>query len=319
MTPTEIDRMLRPLPLKDLRLLARGRGLNPAGGKEQLEDRLKQHMLATGNFSTQAPVEGEANPTMQHGYAVAPQGYQQYTTGVNNNNYSRPGGQQNVGNFITDRPSSHVMAPPGGHTSIQLGGYPEQPPAAAAPYQPLQAPYGSPGQPSHAYGASSNDVRGGALSNNYSRPGGQQNVGNFITDRPTSKVLAPPGGASQISFGNYTEPAAPAPQHYHQQAAAGYGHSSAGPSYGSPAPYATSYGAPAQQQQQAGYGYGSPSVGPDGRPITAGAKSNEARSGALSNNYSRPGGQQNVGNFITDRPSSKVLAPPGGRSQISFG
>ena len=36
--------------------------------------------------------------------------------------------------------------------------------------------------------------------NNYSRPSGQ-NVGNFLTDRNSSRVLAPPGGASQISFG----------------------------------------------------------------------------------------------------------------------
>jgi len=41
-------------------------------------------------------------------------------TGVNNNNYTRPSGQ-NVGNFITDRPSSRVLAPPGGGTSITLG------------------------------------------------------------------------------------------------------------------------------------------------------------------------------------------------------
>lgn len=37
-------------------------------------------------------------------------------------------------------------------------------------------------------------------SNNYSRPSGQ-NVGNFLTERNSSRVLAPPGGASQISFG----------------------------------------------------------------------------------------------------------------------
>ena len=37
-------------------------------------------------------------------------------------------------------------------------------------------------------------------SNNYSRPEGQ-NVGNFMTERNSSRVLAPPGGASQISFG----------------------------------------------------------------------------------------------------------------------
>jgi hypothetical protein len=26
-----------------------------------------------------------------------------------------------------------------------------------------------------------------------------------------------------------------------------------------------------------------------------------------------------TGNFITDKPTSRVLAPPGGRTQISFG
>ncbi|GLC35063.1 hypothetical protein PLESTB_000550400 [Pleodorina starrii] len=314
MTPAEVDRLLRPLQLKDLRLICRGRGLNPAGGKEQLEDRLKQHMLATGNFSVQVTSEGpeQAAPP---GYAVAPQGYQQYTTGVNNNNYSRPGGQQNVGNFITDRPSSHVMAPPGGHSSVQLGGYPEAQPAGHYQHQtpPMQqAPYGSPMQAApHVYGATSNDVRGGTLANNYSRPGGQQNVGNFITDRPSSRVLAPPGGSSQICFGDYN---APPPAAYNAPPAHGA-------PYGSPAP--PPYGvSPAQGQH--GYGYGSPgmgptTLGPDGLPVTAGTKSAEAAQGRLANNYSRPGGQQNVGNFITDRPSSKVLAPPGGRSQITFG
>jgi hypothetical protein len=40
--------------------------------------------------------------------------------------------------------------------------------------------------------------------------------------------------------------------------------------------------------------------------------------GTRNNNYVRPSGQ-NVDNFITDRPSSRVLAPPGGRSQLRFG
>lgn len=45
---------------------------------------------------------------------------------------------------------------------------------------------------------------GVTLGNNYSRPEGQ-NVGNFLTDRNTSRVLAPPGGSSQISFGGDDE------------------------------------------------------------------------------------------------------------------
>lgn len=38
--------------------------------------------------------------------------------------------------------------------------------------------------------------------NNYSRPEGQ-NVGNFLGDRPSSRVLAAPGGKSNFSFGDY--------------------------------------------------------------------------------------------------------------------
>ena len=77
-------------------------------------------------------------------------------------------------------------------------------------YQPQSPPYGvqqqmpppqSQSPMSAAFGASSAEVRTGSLANNYSRPGGQQNVGNFLTDRPSSRVLAPPGGKSQITFG----------------------------------------------------------------------------------------------------------------------
>ncbi len=75
------------------------------------------------------------------------------------------------------------------------------PPSAgsAPPYGVQQHAPQSPAGPT--FGASSDEARGGALANNYSRPGGQQNVGNFLTDRPSSRVLAPPGGKSQISFG----------------------------------------------------------------------------------------------------------------------
>ena len=38
---------------------------------------------------------------------------------------------------------------------------------------------------------------------------------------------------------------------------------------------------------------------------------NQFRSAPVGNNYARADGQ-NCGNFISDRPSSRVLAPPGG-------
>jgi protein SPIRAL1 and related proteins len=48
-------------------------------------------------------------------------------------------------------------------------------------------------------GAKTADAAGGSLQNNYARPGGLQNVGNFLTDKPSSRVLAAPGGASSVS------------------------------------------------------------------------------------------------------------------------
>ena len=38
-----------------------------------------------------------------------------------------------------------------------------------------------------------------------------------------------------------------------------------------------------------------------------------------SSNAYASGANQNCGNVLTDRPTSRVLAPPGGRSSISIG
>lgn len=46
----EIDDILRPLLLKDLRIQCRARDLNPAGGREALVERLRQHMLDSGDM-----------------------------------------------------------------------------------------------------------------------------------------------------------------------------------------------------------------------------------------------------------------------------
>lgn len=57
---------------------------------------------------------------------------------------------------------------------------------------------------------------------------------------------------------------------------------------------------------------------PDQQPTIDGGAAAFAAEGPMGNNYSRPEGQ-NVGNFLTDRPSSRVLSAPGGQSQITFG
>ena len=43
-------------------------------------------------------------------------------------------------------------------------------------------------------------VGGRGVSSNEYANGSSQNTGNVITDRPTSRVLQPPGGKSSISF-----------------------------------------------------------------------------------------------------------------------
>jgi len=65
-------------------------------------------------------------------------------------------------------------------------GYPAAAPAAPAAAAPAyDAPYG----------------RGSGLSSNSYAQGSNQNAGNVLTDRRITKVLAPPGGRSQITFG----------------------------------------------------------------------------------------------------------------------
>ncbi|GIL48538.1 hypothetical protein Vafri_5038, partial [Volvox africanus] len=161
MNSTEVDALLKPLTIKDLRVQCRMRGLSPAGGLEALRDRLKENMIETKDFSFKTE-SGEDLTVVQ---VTAGQASKDVAAGKGQNNYVRPAGQ-NVGNFITDRPSSRVLAAPGGASQIVFGD--------------SDAPKAS--------------------SNNYSRPAGQ-NVGNFLTDKPSSKVSAPPGGASQIIFG----------------------------------------------------------------------------------------------------------------------
>ena len=148
---------------------------------------------------------------------------------------------------------------------------------------------------------------GAATGNNYYRSEGQ-NVGNFMTDRPSSRVSAPPGGGSQISSGADSGPGphgkvsmccCPQCQSLNKHAAT-----------------------PLQQTRlwvpyklllvQGEYGQADKSTS----LFMGGGGGGGSPNGG--NNYSRPSGQ-NVGNFLTDRNSSRVLAPPGGASQISFG
>lgn len=185
MNPQDVDKMLKPVLLKDLRIQCRARGLSPAGGKEQLTERLRDDMIATNDYNMRTET-GEiihANTT-QAGISTG-----DVEGGAMRNNYSRAEGQ-NVGNFLTDRPSSRVLAAPGGGSSIVFGTEGDDAPVQQRATGRARVP-----QPGSLGGGDS-----GFATNNYARPSGQ-NVGNFLTDRKSTKVHAPPGGASQITFG----------------------------------------------------------------------------------------------------------------------
>ena len=95
-TEVEIKAMMHG----ELRALCREHGLSPAGSKETLVERVVQAMHC-----------GQAR------VMVANKG----ACGVSSvgNNYGRAEGQ-NVGNFMTGRNSSRVLAPPGGGSSFSL-------------------------------------------------------------------------------------------------------------------------------------------------------------------------------------------------------
>lgn len=49
MNSIEVDDLLKPMLLKDLRIQCRARSLNPGGSREVLMERLKEHILQTGD------------------------------------------------------------------------------------------------------------------------------------------------------------------------------------------------------------------------------------------------------------------------------
>ena len=118
--------------------------------------------------------------------------------------------------------------------------------------------------------------------------GGNQNCGNVMTGRSTTRLHAPPGGKSNFSIGMQGAPSdvtgkigsmgnRPAPRQQQQQAKP-----------------VQQQQIPQQQQQQQAVG----------QPKAHGTSANRYANGA----------NQNCGNVLTDRPTSRVLKPPGGGS-----
>ncbi|CAJ1402462.1 unnamed protein product [Effrenium voratum] len=93
---------------------------------------------------------------------------------------------QNSGNVLTDRPSTMLHAPPGGYSTICLGG--DEAPVIR---QSNWTPPG--GKSTICLGTDEAPVSSNAFA-----CGASQNSGNVLTDRPTTSLHAPPGGHSTI-------------------------------------------------------------------------------------------------------------------------
>jgi len=137
--------------------------------------------------------------------------------------------------------------------------------------------------------------------------GANQNCGNVLTDRPTTRLHAPPGGKSQIASilsWDTDESDAPRGNQRAQREARG-------PAMQPPAQFGVD---PMQ-----GRAHGAPSGGFDNRRNDYMPSQAAGGNGGVSSNAYANGANQNCGNVLTDRRTTKVLAPPGGHSSIVFG
>ncbi|ETO67052.1 hypothetical protein F442_15813 [Phytophthora nicotianae P10297] len=122
---------------------------------------------------------------------------------------------QNVNNFLRDKPSTRLHAPPGGGSSVGsliYGGGDGSSPFAGHERQSNRRKVESP-ELSNPYAKDTRSTinqpaaqqaqpaaRAGASSNQYAC-GANQNSGNVLTDRRITRIHAPPGGVSSIRFG----------------------------------------------------------------------------------------------------------------------
>lgn len=232
----------------------------------------------------------------------------------NSSNAFANGSNPECGNSITDTRTTRVLAPPGGSSSFSLGwdAEPQQPSRpgsrASQAQQPQQQAYGAGAPGGKGYGAGAQGGQGygagapaavppqqdqihGArsrVSGNSFANGSNPECGNVLTDHASTRVLAPPGGSSSISFGGGGQAPAP-PINMGQGARGGYGGGGG---------------------QGAGGGYGGGGAG----GVTFGERVNPQ-----SANTFATGSNQNCGNVLTDRPTTRIRAPPGGNSSLTLG
>eukprot|EP00750_Incisomonas_marina_P003007 INCI12807.1.p1 GENE.INCI12807.1~~INCI12807.1.p1 ORF type:complete len:530 (-),score=106.87 INCI12807.1:641-2230(-) len=174
--------------------------------------------------------------------------------------------------------------------------------AAAKARSPKRSAHGSSsggGKSSISFGNYGQDPSAFVSSNQFAS-GSNQNAGNFITNRSTTRIHAAPGGASSIVFGDD----------------------------GSKPQSSAARNSPNRTGNKSSIAFGANNMPADSAPrrvnnnsrssIQFGA-SDPVDEGTVSSNRFATGSNQNAGNFITGRSSTRVHGPPGGKTSISFG
>ena len=164
-----------------------------------------------------------------------------------------------------------------------------------------------------------------------------KNSGSSRTDRPSTRSHAPPGGVTSISFGDYMGPNA-TPSAAAAPVAAKAAQESAAPA--TPTQPATPESAESvqdvsaaipmrelrsaeedEEEAEAKVKKGNETAGkvpPNSASAPAKPEPTTAPRSVSSNAYAS-GTNQNSGNVMTGRPTTRVRAPPGGASSITFG
>jgi len=133
-------------------------------------------------------------------------GFGQKNNRMSSNSFAN-GNDQNRGNIITERSSVRLHAPAGGHTSINLGGNDAnfQQPSCNSPirtdnrHNNRNSDSNHNGNQNFAHGGRNIAMAGGSvMSSNSFANGTDQNRGNIITERSSTKRMAPPGGHCQM-------------------------------------------------------------------------------------------------------------------------
>ncbi|CAI9111733.1 OLC1v1012027C1 [Oldenlandia corymbosa var. corymbosa] len=105
---------------------------------------------------------------------------------------SSGGGQSSLGYLFGNGEAPQPTAP----TTAEAAPKAEAPPAESNVATRKAAGASPPAEPTKRIPAG---IQGGNMANNYHRADGQ-NSGNFLTDRPSTKVHAAPGGGSSLGY-----------------------------------------------------------------------------------------------------------------------